>query len=43
MKDYRLFKGIINDFIEHYGLNQYDLKQIDKFLWIYGKIIFAGG
>ncbi len=40
LKDYGRFKDVIADFKEHYSLNQHDLKQIDKFLWIYGKTIF---
>lgn len=31
------FKEVIQNFKEFYGLNKYDLKQIDKFLWMYGK------
>lgn len=31
------FKKIIEDFSEYYGLTRHNLKEIDKFLWIYGK------
>lgn len=37
LKNFRLFKRIILDFIASYGLTKYNLKEIDKFLWIYGK------
>ena len=40
LKDYRRFKEIITDFVNHYSLTDYDLKEIDKFLWVYGKRIF---
>lgn len=40
LKDYRRFKEIITDFVNHYSLTDYDLKQIDKFLWVYGKKAF---
>ena len=37
LKDFRQFKRIINDFLTFYGLSNQNLKEIDKFLWIYGK------
>lgn len=37
LKDYETYKSIIQKFSEYYGLNNYDLKQIDKYLWIKGK------
>ncbi|MEN8248904.1 MAG: hypothetical protein ABFS32_08225 [Bacteroidota bacterium] len=40
MKDFSKFKGIILDFIEYYELTEFNLKEIDKFLWIYGKELF---
>lgn len=40
-KDFRKFKQIIKDFINYYKLSEYNLKEIDKFLWIYGKEIFS--
>lgn len=40
LKIYALFKKILNDFREFYGLNQFDLKQIDKYLWQLGKEYF---
>ncbi len=37
LKVFRKFKRIIDDFAEYYGLTKHNLKEIDKFLWIYGK------
>jgi hypothetical protein len=37
LKDFKKFKRIIQVFIDFYGLTQHNLKEIDKFLWIYGK------
>lgn len=33
LRDYEKFKGIIISFREFYGLEKYDLKQIDQYLW----------
>tara|TARA_B100000508_G_C11441566_1_gene269043 strand:+ start:596 stop:1219 length:624 start_codon:yes stop_codon:yes gene_type:complete len=40
LKDFEKFKKIIQDFVDYYKLNQYNLKDVDKFLWIYGKELF---
>jgi hypothetical protein len=40
LKDFTHFKEIITDFRMHYNLTKHSLKEIDKFLWIYGKTIF---
>ena len=40
LKNYALFKKILNDFRDFYGLNQFDLKQIDQYLWQLGKEYF---
>ncbi|WP_374173193.1 hypothetical protein [Flavobacterium tructae] len=40
LKDYETYKYIIQRFSEYYGLNNYDLKKIDKYLWIKGKDYF---
>jgi hypothetical protein len=37
LKDYIKFKRIVLDFKLFFNLTAHDLKQIDKFLWIYGK------
>ncbi len=37
LKEFIKFKKIIHDFINYYGLTKYNLKEIDKFLWFYGK------
>jgi len=37
LRDFVKFKKIIKGFAEHYELKRHNLKEIDKFLWIYGK------
>lgn len=37
LKDFISFKRIIENFITYYNLSDHNLKEIDKFLWIYGK------
>lgn len=37
LRDFVKFKNIIQEFIKAYKLTNYNLKEIDKFLWIYGK------
>ncbi|HLY28770.1 MAG TPA: hypothetical protein VKQ72_20665 [Aggregatilineales bacterium] len=37
---YSQLKQAIEDFRTHYGLSMFDLKDIDKFLWLAGKAIF---
>jgi len=37
LKDFERFRKIISDFSNYYGLTEHNLKEIDKFLWIYGK------
>jgi len=37
LKDYKKFVKIISDFKFHYKLTEHNLKEIDKFLWMYGK------
>ena len=41
LKDYVKFKGIIIEFQKFYGLNEYNLKQIDQYLWQLGKEYFS--
>ncbi|MCF8346096.1 MAG: hypothetical protein K9G38_02700 [Bacteroidales bacterium] len=40
LKDFPKFKKIIQEFIAYYHLTDFNLKEIDKFLWIYGKELF---
>ena len=40
LKDYVYFKGTLIDFRVFYGLQEYNLKQIDKYLWLFGKEYF---
>lgn len=36
LKDYEKFKGTLIDFRSFYGLDQYNLKEIDKYMWQLG-------
>lgn len=40
LKDYAKFKGTLIDFRSFYGLDQYNLKEIDKYMWQLGKEYF---
>ncbi len=40
LKDYSRFKKILIDFRKHYGLEQFNLKELDKYLWQFGKKYF---
>lgn len=40
LKDYVRFKGVLVDFRTFYGLNKYNLKQIDQYVWQLGKDYF---
>jgi hypothetical protein len=40
LKDFKMFKEVILGFADFYKLTAYNLKEIDKFLWIYGKEMF---
>lgn len=40
LKDYPKFKNILLDFQSFYGLNEFNLKQIDQYLWLLGKDYF---
>lgn len=37
LKDYVRFKKILSDFRDFYGLDKYNLKQIDQYVWLFGK------
>ncbi len=37
LKDFRKFKRILDEFIKHFDLQNHSLREIDNFLWIYGK------
>ena len=39
-KNYSKFKNILLEFRKFYGLEQFDLKELDKFLWQFGKHYF---
>ena len=40
LKDYAKFKGTLIDFGSFYGLDRYNLKEIDKYMWLLGKEYF---
>ena len=40
LKDYVIFKGVLIDFRAFYGLEMYNLKEIDKYIWQLGKEFF---
>jgi hypothetical protein len=40
LKDYRKFKGILLDFQRYYKLERFNLKEIDRYLWLLGKEFF---
>ena len=40
LKDYQEFKNIIIAFREYYGLEEFNLKEIDQYLWQLGKEYF---
>lgn len=40
LKDYRKFKSILIDFKKYYDIDEYNLKDIDRYLWQLGKEYF---
>ena len=40
LKDYTIFKNVLNDFKKFYDIDNYNLRDIDKYLWIAGKEYF---
>lgn len=40
LKEYPRFKSILTEFQSFYGLNSFNLKQIDQYLWLAGKESF---
>ena len=40
LKDYERFKNILMEFRSFYGLEEYNLKEIDKYIWQLGKEYF---
>jgi hypothetical protein len=37
LRDYPTFRSIIQTFQQYYGLTEFSFKEVDKFLWVYGK------
>ena len=40
LRQYVLYKEVVEKFRKHFNLTQYSLKHLDKFLWLYGKELF---
>ncbi|MDO4697971.1 MAG: hypothetical protein Q4A60_04760 [Pasteurellaceae bacterium] len=40
LKNYEKFKQVLVDFQHFFGLEQFDLRQIDRYLWLQGKAFF---
>ena len=40
LKDYTVFKNVLDEFKTYYSLEQYSLKELDKYLWLLGKEYF---
>ena len=40
LKDYVKFKAILDEFKAYYSLEQYSLKELDRYLWLLGKRYF---
>ena len=41
MKNYESFRSIVREFRIYYNLQKFSLRDIDKFLWLYGKTIYS--
>ena len=40
LRRYESFKNIVSGFREHYGLQRFSFKELDKFLWLYGRKLY---
>ena len=40
LKDYVIFKNVLDEFKTYYSLEEYSLKELDKYLWLLGKEYF---
>ena len=40
LRRYAYFKKIVSGFREHYGLRRFSFKELDKFLWLYGRELY---
>jgi hypothetical protein len=41
LKDYRRFKEVLKEFLDYYKLGDLNAKELDRFLWGYGKEMFG--
>lgn len=37
LEDYSIYCKVYKSFVEHFKLEKYSYKQLDKYLWLYGK------
>lgn len=42
LEDYPTYCEVYKSFVEHFKLDKYSYKQIDKYLWLYGKELAQG-
>ena len=42
LEDYSTYCEVYKSFVEHFKLDKYSYKQIDKYLWLYGKELAQG-
>ena len=40
LKSYEIFNRVLHDFQRYYHLEAYTLKQLDRYLWLFGKEVF---
>lgn len=40
LRSYKSFKHIVVTFRKHYGLQRFSFKELDKFLWLYGRKLY---
>ena len=41
LKNYSIFKDVLRQFQTHFGLQGFSSKQLDQFLWMYGRELFV--
>jgi hypothetical protein len=41
LQEYPTYRGILTSFRDHFGLDAFSFKEIDKFLWLHGKDLFG--
>jgi hypothetical protein len=41
LRSYKNFKAIVQAFMQQYALEDFTFKELDKFMWLYGRSVFA--